>query len=101
MPELHKKSLRAEILENAPSRPEPEVRVARDAVYITVNLPQLTEQEAEFILMRHRLRIVSKTRPETHHWIVPLPVEVDPARFVLRFTHGVLDVSAECVHGSH
>lgn len=83
------KNLIPEILPAAP--PFAEVHVGPQSVTVTVSVPQLAPDDTEVALTRHSIRIKSRRDPAALHIVVPLPVAVEPERYVLRHVHDVLD----------
>lgn len=87
------KSLIPEILATTP--PTAEVQVNPKSITVTVSVPALDRDDADVTLTRHSLRLRSKRDPASLHLVIPLPVAVEPERYVLRHSNDVFDVVVE------
>jgi HSP20 family molecular chaperone IbpA len=72
-----------------------EVLVGPQTLTITLAVPELDRGDADVILTRHSLRIRHRADPTRLSLVVPLPVAVEPERYILRHSHGVFDVVVE------
>lgn len=72
-----------------------EVVVAPHAVTVTVHLPQAPRSDVDVVLTRHSIRVRHKTDPSRLNVVIPLPVAVEPERYILRESHGVYDFVVE------
>ena len=72
-----------------------EVIVGPRSVTVTLALPQVGPDEADIVLTRHSIRIRHKQDPARLNVVVPLPVAVEPERYVLRQANGIYDFVVE------
>ncbi len=75
-----------------------EVFVAPRALTVTVAVPQIRPADLDVFLTRHSIRIRSRQNPRAASFLIPLPVAVEPERYVLRTKNGVLDFHIERSH---
>lgn len=86
---------RAAPQERALPPPVAEVWVGPSSIMVTIAVPELCEEDRQVLLTRHSIRIRNKRDPDGLHLVVPLPVAVEPERYVLRYAHGVFDFIIE------
>ena len=67
--------------------------MGRQVVELTLAVPGLDPTDAEVVVTRNTLRLKSRRDAATTHYVVPLPVAVEPGRYVLRHLNGVYDFS--------
>jgi HSP20 family molecular chaperone IbpA len=75
--------------------PTAEVLVAPHALVVTISLPQSARADVDVLLTRHSIRLRHKSDPAQLNLVIPLPVAVEPERYVLRESHGVYDFVVE------
>jgi hypothetical protein len=93
VPETRRSFLSPEILADRPVAAE--VLVGPQAISVILALPELDPRDADVILTRHTIRLRSRSHPERVNVLVPLPVGVEPERYVLRGRNGVYDFVIE------
>lgn len=90
MPDLKRKSLvNPQVLGDQPISAE--ILVGPNSLTITLAVPQLPRTDLDLALTRSTIRMRSKSDPHGVNFVVPLPVMIEPGRFVLRYKNGVYD----------
>lgn len=92
-PEARKTALIPEVRQE--SQTSAEIFVGPRAITVTVSLPALPERDLDLVLTRTSIRLRSRGDAQAPSFVIPLPVEVDPGRYVLRHKHGLLDFTIE------
>jgi len=82
-----------ELLNERP--PTAEVFVAPQSLIVTISLPEAARSELEVFLTRHSIRLRHRNAPDRLNLVIPLPVAVEPERYILRESHGVFDFVVE------
>lgn len=98
MTHVSKRVLSIERLEEHLRLPHVEIQVAPDAVQVTVDLPEVADLEV--VVTRTSVELGSR-QPGARRFLVPLPVNVEPGRHVVRRLHGVVDVHMARASRSH
>lgn len=94
LPELRPNpALRPEI--RPESQAVAEVVVGPHVLTVTMPLAQIAEGDLELIVTPTSLKLRSKADPKAPTLLVPLPVNVQPDRFLLSHHNGVLDLTIE------
>jgi HSP20 family molecular chaperone IbpA len=75
--------------------PTAEILVAAHAITVTVAVPQAERADVDILLTRHSIRLRHRREPGRLNLVIPLPVAVEPERYVLRESHGVYDFVVE------
>lgn len=94
MPSLKPRAVVAPQVRSEPP-PSAEVLVGPYALVVTVSLPQAERRDVDVFLTRHSIRLRHRTDPSRLNLVIPLPVSVEPERYVLRESHGVYDFVVE------
>lgn len=98
MTHVPKRVLSIERLEEQPRLPNVEIQVAADTVLVTLDLPDL--DHVDVVVTRTSLELGSK-QPGGRRYMVPLPVNVEPGRHIVRSLNGVVDVHLARATRSH
>lgn len=93
VPELKPRPSALEILAEKPLSAE--VIVGPRSVTVTLALPRIDPGDADVVLTRHSIRIRHKQDPGRLNVVVPLPVAVEPERYVMRQNNGIYDFVVE------
>lgn len=94
---MPKRILTIERTQEPPRAPTVEIQVGAETVLVTVDLP--ASKDLEVLVTRTSLELSSKE--DGRRYVVPLPVNVEPGRHVVRILHGVVDVHLARAARSH
>lgn len=75
--------------------PSAEVVVGARAVHVTVALPDVPAHDLDVFLTRQSIRVRRRDDPTASNYAIPLPVSVEPERYVMWYKNGVFDFVIE------
>ena len=88
-----RQALAPQVLADRP--PSAEVFVGPHSLIVTISLPEAARADVDVLLTRHSIRVRNKQDPSRLNLVIPLPVAIEPERYVLRESHGVYDFVVE------
>lgn len=71
---------------------EAEVRVLHEHVTVTLNAPEILDEELRYSIRRRYVLVWGDATRHGSHYLVYLPEAVDPDEHTVRFQNGVFDV---------
>lgn len=98
--DVSKRIVSIERLEAPPRLPTVEIQVGSETVLVTVDLAHIRDDDLEVVVTRTSIQLGSRA-PDAQRFLVPLPVNVEPGRHVVRSLHGVVDVHLARAARSH
>lgn len=70
---------------------EPEVRLDEDYVYVTLHAPEIQDEELRYSIRKRYVLVWGDEARHEPHYLVMLPVAVNPESHTVRFQNGVFD----------
>lgn len=75
--------------------PAAEILLGPNSLTVTVALPNVARADLDVFLTRNSVRVRSRTSPGALNYVIPLPVAIEPERYVMRHKNGVFDFIVE------